>query len=557
MTPEERLRWHRVRAIFDEAAEAEAGPARDAVLDRHCAGDPDLRAEVRKLLEQAAREQLALDAVPAEAARLRDAWPWPQRRAGDLIASRYRITGFIASGGMGEVYAAEDLLSGGAVALKFVRPAATPRLTAEVRARFTREARLAGVIRHPNVCRVLAFEEADGEAYCVMEFIEGETLAARLEREGRMAPEIARGILLQLCAGLHAAHDAGVLHRDMKPGNVLITPEGRAILIDFGLAAPRNVLDHSITAPGAVIGTLAYMAPEQMEDGTATTASDIYALGALAFEMVTGTKPHAAPSPLKLAIERARASSDREPAARLAALPAVWQEVIGRCLRRDPAQRYASARDVAERLACGQPTARFMLRRPRVAAPLAAAAGLALVLMAWHWWRADFVPRTEALVLYRQAQLALAEATPERAVGLLERAIATEPDFLAAGALLAVAHAEAGQLDPARQALLGAAARRDLRWRVGRREAWQLEAARAAVLRDFRGAADRYQRLAQAEAPGLERGLARLLWAGMLEQMGRRAEAIGVLEDLLRESGSRAARTRLARLAGPQALRRD
>src|SRR5205807_447287 len=149
---------------------------------------------------------------------------------------------------------------------------------------------------------VFGLEEHDGERFCVMELLDGDTLAARLEAQGRFTPTEALPIALQLCDGLDAAHAAGVLHRDLKPGNIFLTCD-RAVIIDFGLAAaaPGRVdVSRSLTSAGAVIGTLAYMAPEQLESGDSSPASDLYALGVVLYEMLTGTRLHDAKSPFRL-----------------------------------------------------------------------------------------------------------------------------------------------------------------------------------------------------------------------------------------------------------------
>ena len=235
--------------------------------------------------------------------------PGPRLEPGDTIAQRYRIARFIAAGGMGEVYEAHSLETGQTVALKCIRES-TLGSGGNGRGRFLREAKLALQIEHRNVCRVYEHFEEDGERFIAMEFIEGETLASRLAREGFFSPHSALPIARQLCDGLAAAHQAGVLHRDLKPSNIILTSDNRAVIIDFGLAAPTTS-DHSLTPPSAVIGTLAYVAPEQLENGQCRVESDIYSLGVVLYEMLTGEKPHPGKSPFRIAAEKAREAHRR------------------------------------------------------------------------------------------------------------------------------------------------------------------------------------------------------------------------------------------------------
>lgn len=233
--------------------------------------------------------------------------------------------------------------------------------------------RLARQIQHVNVCQVFALGEHAGDLFCVMEILAGETLAERLARTGRLAPAEALPTALQLCQGLQAAHRAGVIHRDLKPGNIILAGD-RAVIIDFGLAA-GSLPDHALTQDGAVIGTLAYMAPEQMESGGGpgggTAAADVYSLGVVLFEMLTGHKPHNAQSPLRLAVQKAR-EGQRGPNFATRDVPPVWREAISGCLHADPAKRMASAQAVQDRLQRGRPSLRFTATQRKMWMPVAA-----------------------------------------------------------------------------------------------------------------------------------------------------------------------------------------
>lgn len=277
---------------------------------------------------------------------------------GSVIAERYRIVRFIARGGMGEVYEAEDLALGGRVALKTILP--TLEEGTEYVERFKREIHVARHVTHPNVCRIYDLgvhraPAAPGEPappellFLTMELLHGTTLSERL-RYGPMAITEALPLVVQLAAGLHAAHEAGVVHRDFKSANVMLVPshkEGRpprVVITDFGLARPAASTESlvSISDGGAVVGTPAYMAPEQVVGKPATPAADIYALGIVVYEMVTGTRPFDGPSPYVVAARRLT-EPPPPPRVHVPDLDPAWDEAILRCLKVDPAERFESA----------------------------------------------------------------------------------------------------------------------------------------------------------------------------------------------------------------------
>lgn len=223
------------------------------------------------------------------------------------------------------------------------------------------------------------------------------------------------------------------------------------------------------------------MAPEQLEESGGGPLSDLYSLGVIFYEMLTGAKPHDARSPFRLASQKARESHQTPSGARVSTLPAVWQEVINRSLKPRPQDRYASAGAMRAALERGRPSVRFVLTQPRVAVP-------ALVLMAclvawagWQWKQRDHTPSLQAAQLYQQAYEAMTTAAPMRAVTLLEQAIEQDPKFLNARSLLAVAHAETDQIDKAKDTLLQATTAKDSRWMLERGETLALEAANAVV----------------------------------------------------------------------------
>lgn len=271
---------------------------------------------------------------------------------GFLVAERYRIVRRVARGGMGLVYEAEDIELGGRVALKALRPEIalhTPNL-----ARFRREIHLARRVTHPNICRLYDVgqhvDEQRAIRFLTMELLHGETLSRLLEREAPLPPSVALPIVGQILSGLAAAHEAGVVHRDFKPSNVLLVEKGqgsRVVVTDFGLSASieEGQDPARLTATGQLMGTLAYLAPEQLEGKVCTPVSDVYSFGCVFYLMMTGVPPFRAPTPLLTALKRL--SDDPQPPHEIVPeIPANLEAVILRCLRRSPEERYQSMSEV-------------------------------------------------------------------------------------------------------------------------------------------------------------------------------------------------------------------
>ena len=264
----------------------------------------------------------------------------PRFAAGEVLADRYLIVDLLGRGGMGEVYSADDLKLLQRVALKFLPHAADDDPAAL--AQFLDEVKIARQITHPNVCRVFDIGEASGSHFLSMEHIEGEDLASRLERIGRLSPEQALEIGRQLCAGLEAVHERGILHRDLKPSNVLLDRDDRVRLTDFGMAAAAGEATRGGTPP--------YMAPELWQGHQGSVESDVYALGLVVYEMFTGRRAFRAGSLTEMA--RMHTEMPPIPPSDLAPdIDASVEQVILRCLEKSPERRPASARAVAERLA--------------------------------------------------------------------------------------------------------------------------------------------------------------------------------------------------------------
>jgi serine/threonine protein kinase/tetratricopeptide (TPR) repeat protein len=355
LTPD---KWDRVKLLFEEAVRRDP-EMREAFLVEACPQN-DERALVKSLvLAHMQADHFLLHGSWKPTAAATDSQAFAH---GDVLAGRFQVERLIAKGGMGEVYEARDLDLKEDVAIKTIRPAifADPRTLAI----FKREVRLAKQVTHRNICRIFDLfrhvETRHQEIFFVsMELLRGETLAERLERSGRLTTSEALPIISQLAVALAAAHEAGIVHRDLKPGNVVLVParvpEGvRAVVTDFGLAfssldASQMSLSDEI---GRFFGTPAYMSPEQVEGHKVTPASDIYALGLVIYQMVTGTRPFQADSAVSAALMRL--SEDPMPPRRLVPdLERCWEETILKCLERRPERRFTSAEQVVKALQGG------------------------------------------------------------------------------------------------------------------------------------------------------------------------------------------------------------
>jgi hypothetical protein len=294
---------------------------------------------------------------------------------GETIAGRYRIIAMLGRGGMGEVYRADDLTLGQQVALKFL-PTGVAQNPAALE-RFRNEVRIARRVSHPNVCRVYDLGEVDGNFFLSMEYVDGEDLGALLRRIGRVPEDKALEISRRLCAGLAAAHEQGVLHRDLKPANIMLDGRGQVLLSDFGLAGFANQME------GAEIrnGTPAYMAPEQLSGKEVTTRSDIYSLGLVIYEIITGKR--AFDSDTLAGLERARAEKTiTNPSTLVKDLDPRIERVVLRCLEPDPANRPASALAVAAALPGGDPLGEALAAGDTPSPEMVAAAGEGIGLKA-------------------------------------------------------------------------------------------------------------------------------------------------------------------------------
>jgi len=289
---------------------------------------------------------------------------------GDLVSGRYRIVSKLGAGGMGDVYRADDLTLGSPVALKFLPDAlATHPGRLE---RFHAEVRVSRQVSHPNVCRVFDIAEDAGRVFLSMEYIDGEDLASLLRRIGRLPHDKAVELARQICFGLHAAHDKGLVHRDMKPANIMIDGRGNARVTDFGIS---GIAEDLVAKGDIVAGTPAYMAPEQLCGQDVSRRSDIYALGLVLYELFTGRQAYQAESFAQLRDLRLSSSRPTSPSAFVKDLDPAVERVILHCLEPDAGDRPASAISVAAALPGGDPLAAALAAGELPSPELVAAAG--------------------------------------------------------------------------------------------------------------------------------------------------------------------------------------
>jgi serine/threonine protein kinase/tetratricopeptide (TPR) repeat protein len=337
-------RWQRLRALYDRVLDAPVDE-RAGVLKAMGDSHPDLHGELVALCEADAAPDSLLDRPVTQL--------WQSELArGTTLAGRFVLEDRLGSGGMGEVWRARDTLREEQVALKTIHRALAH--DAQLLARFKREIQLASRVAHPNVCRVHElFEDRDStppRLFFTMALLEGETLAARLARAGALPFAEAMVTLREICAGLAAAHAVDVIHRDLKPANIILARRGdltRAVITDFGLAkpdeAPRDGADATIA--GTLLGTPAYMAPEQVAGRPAAPATDIYAVGLILFEMLRGERPFRGVSTLDSWMRRAREGPEALCGAVPGATPAV-DRVLRRCLQYEPLERFQTPADL-------------------------------------------------------------------------------------------------------------------------------------------------------------------------------------------------------------------
>ena len=370
MTPE---RWQRVKEIFQAALERAPGE-RSAFVTRACGGDESLRREVESLISSHEKDGSFIDSPAYQVAAELLADEHAELKPGQTIGS-YEIVSFISRGGMGEVYLAQDKRLGRQVALKIL-PASLAKDADRLR-RFEQEARAASALNHPNIITIHEIREANSTLMIATEYVEGETLRERLSYE-RLDIREALQIAIQIADALAAAHQAGIIHRDIKPENIIIRPDGYVKVLDFGLAKLAELASPMLmaeaptkqvrTGSGVIIGTVGYMSPEQARGQTVDARSDIFNLGTVIYETVSGQKPFdgETPSDVLAAILKSEPPllSHFAPDA-----PAELVRIVTKALRKDREQRYQVIKDLLLDLKSLKEELDFKAKLDRSAAP--------------------------------------------------------------------------------------------------------------------------------------------------------------------------------------------
>jgi Tol biopolymer transport system component/tRNA A-37 threonylcarbamoyl transferase component Bud32 len=350
-------RWQQIEELYHAALKLDA-KRRAAFLESECNGDADLLREVESLLTSDQQAESFLESPVLELAAEAMAAQGPPSLVGRFLGP-YQILSVLGAGGMGEVYKAKDGRLNRIVAIKILPRHLSER--ADLRQRFEREARALASFSHPHICPIHDIGKEDQIHFLVMEYLEGETLAARL-RKGALPLEQALRYAIEIAQALDEAHRHGVIHRDLKPGNVMLTKSG-VKLLDFGLAkqggarAPARVDERaqsarsteSLTDEGMILGTLEYMAPEQVQGRPSDARTDIFALGVVMYELATRKRAFQGES--KASLAAAILMSDPVPITRIQpSAPVALERALGKCLNKDPDERWQTARDLTSEL---------------------------------------------------------------------------------------------------------------------------------------------------------------------------------------------------------------
>jgi serine/threonine protein kinase len=266
-------------------------------------------------------------------------------KRGDILSQRYEVIEELGSGAMGRIYKVQDIKIGEKMAMKVLNPQIASDETTVLR--FKNELRLARTITHKNVCRMFDFGEDQGMIFITMEYISGEDLKRTLMRIGQLSPGKTIFIAKQICSGLTAAHNMGVIHRDLKPQNIMLDQEGNVRIMDFGIA--RSIQAKGLTETGIIIGTPEYISPEQLDELELDQRSDIYSLGVILYEMLTGIIPFEGNTPLNVVLKH-KTQIPKDPIEINPQIPLELKKVVLKCLAKDREKRYKSASEFSEAL---------------------------------------------------------------------------------------------------------------------------------------------------------------------------------------------------------------
>jgi serine/threonine protein kinase/Tfp pilus assembly protein PilF len=524
MTPE---RYRHIGDLYHAAMELEPRQ-RDAFLDEASEGDESLRQEVASLIASAGRAGSFIEspAIKLAAAQL----------AGDQSASligqhvgHYKIVSLLGGGGMGAVYLAEDTSPlDRRVAVKFLH--LRPNADEHPRKRFIREAQAAAKLDHPNICAIHEVGRQGDVDFIVMQYVEGETLAARL---GRQPLEVCESlaIIIQVAEALAEAHTHHIIHRDIKPQNIMVTPRGQVKVLDFGLAKVAQVAgadvpartQSRISSPGLVIGTAPYMSPQQAKGEPLDVRSDLFSLGVVLYECVGGEPPFAGATPMEVCARVIQ--FDPPPPSRFnPRVPPELDMTILKALAKDPGSRYQSAGELLAALrairadlpcedrAASRPqtspsrtamvwamtTVPLVVKRPRVFIPAIVAALAALLLFfVMAPTRTPHRPTPDAVYWYNVGTRALGDGGYYSASKALEQAVVADDGFALAHARLAEAYTELDNSDQAKDEILRAGLLVSAQAPLQPLEALYLQAITNTVLRNFAPAIENYRQLAR------------------------------------------------------------
>jgi serine/threonine protein kinase/tetratricopeptide (TPR) repeat protein len=531
MTPE---RYRRIGDLYHAAMELEPR-RRDAFLDEASAGDEALRQEVASLIASAERAGSFIEspAIKLAAALLAD------EQSGSLIGQHvghYEIVSLLGRGGMGEVYLAEDTSPlDRKVAIKFLH--LRPTADEHSQRRFIREAQAAAKLDHPNICAIHEVGRHGDTDFIVMQYVEGETLAARLERQPLEVCE-SLAIMTQVAEALAEAHAHHIIHRDIKPPNIMVTPRGQVKVLDFGLAklAPVGGADSVVevpsrlSLPGLVIGTAPYMSPQQAKGEPVDVRSDLFSLGAMLYECVGGRPPFSGATPMEICAQVIQV--DPPPPSRFNShVPPELDRIILKALAKEPGMRYQSAGELLAALRAiradlpgadhvatrpqpvesrtsvvwAKTTLPVIVKQPRVFIPaLVAVLAVLLFFFVIVPRRAPHRPSSDAMYWYNAGVRALGDGGYYGASKALEQAIIADDGFALAHARLAEAYTELDNSDKAKDEILRAGLLMSEQPSMQPLEALYLQAITNTVLRDFAPAVESYQRIAR-QVPENER----------------------------------------------------
>jgi serine/threonine protein kinase/Tfp pilus assembly protein PilF len=540
MTPE---RWLQIKELYYRAVELEAAE-RAILLDEACRDDQEMRSKVAALIAACEQpENIIIDHQAIEvAAELME-----ENRSESLIGcmiGHYQVISLIGEGGMGKVYLAQDGRLGRCVALKLL-PARFTQEEGRVR-RFQQEARAASALNHPNILTIHDIGQTDNGHFIATEFIEGDTLRSHITT-GAMGLSEALGVAIQVASAIAAAHQAGIVHRDIKPENIMLRPDGYVKVLDFGLAklsgpeAPpyaATTLMQVKTDPGMIMGTVAYMSPEQAKGAAIDARSDLFSLGVMLYECIAGRKPFPGKSPLEICAKVIH--HDPPPPSKFNPLvPLELDALTLKAMAKDLDARYQSADDMLEDLRAAHVSLRAedqkrprtippristssiralttlsgILRQPRVFTSviiLAFAIALLIflrVLPGWH--AAPYQASTGALYWYERGTASLRDGAYYEASKALERAVQVDDKFALAHARLAEAWTEMDYSVKANHEILRARSLVDDLSPLPRLEALYLQAITSSVLREFGPAIETYQEITR-QVPDAEKSHAYL-----------------------------------------------